>query len=102
MRVPLLTTGTKADSNVCFAPIADVRPATDKCSMRVGPILDQRSRHAPTEVSVTLFAALLFEWFDAPADLPRGLAIIVGSLAFIVGCERSTASQLQAGPRFRQ
>jgi hypothetical protein len=69
---------------VRLPPIADVRPATDKCSMRVGPILDQLSTRAPTIVALTLFAALLLYWFDAPADLPRGLAIIVGSLALVL------------------
>lgn len=33
---------------------------------------------------LTLFAALAADWLDAPVALPRGLAILVGSLALVL------------------
>jgi hypothetical protein len=46
-----------------------------------GAILDELSRRAPTIVAFTLFAALAADWVNAPPELAKGLAIIVGCAA---------------------
>jgi hypothetical protein len=51
--------------------------------MRGRVILDALSTRAPTIVVVTLCAALVGYWTDAPLWLPYGLATIVGALALV-------------------
>jgi hypothetical protein len=51
--------------------------------MRGRVILDALSMRAPTIVVVTLCAALIGYWIDAPLWLPYGLATIVGGLALV-------------------
>jgi hypothetical protein len=58
-------------------------------------ILDALSRRAPMIVAVTLCAALVGYWADAPLWLPRGLAVIVGSLALIVMAGRDRRRQIR-------
>ena len=56
--------------------------------MRDSRKLDALSRRAPTIVIVTLCAALVADWADAPLWLPYGLAIVVGCLALAVMASR--------------
>jgi hypothetical protein len=67
-----------------FPPIADIWRASDKCIMRRAAILDELSRRARIIVAFTLLAALLSDWITAPVWLPKGLAIIVGSVALVL------------------
>jgi len=46
--------------------------------------LNVLSRRAPTIVALTLCAALVADWVSAPVWLPKGLAVIVGSLALML------------------
>lgn len=61
-----------------------MRFTADKCSVHGQSILNGISRRAPAIVLLTLFAALAADWLDAPVALPRGLAILVGSLALVL------------------
>jgi hypothetical protein len=70
--------------DVGFPPIADIGRAADKRRVRRGAILDALSKRAPAIVAFTLCAALLADWADAPVELPKGVAIIVGSLAVVL------------------
>jgi len=56
--------------------------------MRDSRKLGALSRRAPTIVIVTLCAALVADWADAPLWLPYGLAIVVGCLALAVMASR--------------
>ena len=47
-------------------------------------ILDTLSKRAPSVVLLTLLAALVADWFDAPVALPKALAILVGCLALML------------------
>jgi hypothetical protein len=55
--------------------------------------MDALSRRAPNIVVVTLCAALVGYWTDAPVWLPYGLAIVVGSLAVVVMAARDRRRQ---------
>jgi hypothetical protein len=52
--------------------------------MRSGSVLDELSKRAPSIVGFTFFAALVADWVNAPVGLPKGVAIIVGSLALVL------------------
>lgn len=60
--------------------------------MRGSAILDALSKRAPLIVAVTLCAALVSYWVDAPVWLPNGLAIIVGCLALVLMAARGRPS----------
>lgn len=56
--------------------------------MRGSTILDALSKRAPIIVIITLCAALVIYWVDAPVWLPDGLAIIVGGFALVLMAAR--------------
>jgi hypothetical protein len=56
--------------------------------MRGSAILDALSKRAPLIVAVTLCAALVSYWVEAPVWLPNGLAIVVGCLALVLAAAR--------------
>ena len=64
--------------------------------MRGRRILAALSRRAPAIVVVTLCAALVGYWADAPLWLPYSLATVVGCLAVIVLAARDRRLQLSA------
>lgn len=63
--------------------------------MRGRTVLDALSRRAPMIVVVTLCAALVGYWADAPVWVPYGLATVVGSLALVVLAARNRRRQLR-------
>jgi hypothetical protein len=65
--------------------------------VRRSAILDGLSKRAPAIVVFTLSAALVGEWIGAPAWLPKGLAIVVGSLALLLMAARGRTRQLGTG-----
>lgn len=52
--------------------------------MQRGSLIDRLSKRAPTIVGVTLCAALVGAWIEAPPWSARALAILVGGLAFLL------------------
>lgn len=63
-------------------------------------ILDALSKRAPVIVAITLCAALVSYWVNAPLWLPYGLAIIVGSLALVLMAARGRRSAFATGEGF--
>ena len=61
-------------------------------------ILDEISKRAPTIVVLTLCAALLGSWTEAPAWLANSLAIVVGCLALILLAGRGKRHSLGTPP----
>ena len=59
-------------------------------------MIDMLSKHAPSVEVVTLCAALLGAWTDAPVWLAKSLAIIVGSLALVLFGARARSHALNA------
>lgn len=62
--------------------------------MRGSAILDVLSKRAPLIVVITLCAALVSYWVDAPVWMPNGLAIVVGCLALVLMAARGRPSLL--------
>ena len=56
--------------------------------MQLGSLIDVLSKRAPSIVSCTLCAALLGALLDAPAWLSTALAVVIGSLAFLLFAAR--------------
>ena len=82
--------------NVCFPPIADAPCPPDRKRMQRGSLIDGLSRRAPSIVGVTLCAALVGAWVEAPAWLATALAIVVGSLALLLFAARGARHGLRS------
>jgi hypothetical protein len=76
-----------------FLPIADRGFTHDDVSMRRNLILHGLSRRTPVIVVLTLCAALLGYWTDAPEWLPYGLAAMVACVALILMAARDRRIQ---------
>lgn len=63
--------------------------------MRLAIIFDALSKRAPVIVVITLCAALVGDWIDAPGWLAKALAIVVGSLALILWAAKGRRHQLK-------
>jgi hypothetical protein len=68
-------------------------PQTINEAVRDSAILDALSKRAPIIVAITLCAALLSYWVNAPVWLPYGLAILVGGLALVLMAARGRRSR---------
>lgn len=74
------------------SPIADLRFRPDKVvAMRTAFTLEQLSRRTPRLVVVSLCAALVAYWTEAPLWLPYALATISAGLAVILLATRNRA-----------
>jgi len=71
----------RQSSKSAFHPLRTLAPRSIKQPMRSRRFLDRLAKRAPDIVILTLFAALLGAWTDAPAFVANGLAIVVGILA---------------------
>jgi hypothetical protein len=76
-------------------PIAVAELTDDKCLVRKSATLDVLSERAPAIVAFTLSAALVSYWINAPVWLPKGLAIIVGSIALLLMAARGRRRHLK-------
>ena len=65
--------------------------------MRASAFFDALSKRAPLIVTLTLCAALLAAWTDAPVGLTNGLSIIVGGLALVLLAARGRRKQFRSG-----
>jgi hypothetical protein len=78
-----------------FHPLRTLAGRAINASVGIRAFVDVLSKRAPVIVVVTLCAALVGAWTSVPVWLPKGLAIIVGSLALLLFAAKGRRHQFE-------